>query len=76
MPAVGPPKRLVGQPAAGSGTVASLVRKGFVDRAPDAVDQQQRMLRITPLGGKLWRELPDPTASAEVDVYLQKGTHK
>ena len=41
-----------------SGIVTTLVRKGLVD--PDSEDQRQRMLRITRLGTKLWRELPDP----------------
>ena len=42
-----------------SGVVEPLVRKGFVNQAPDAVDQRQRMLRITAAGRKLWEELPD-----------------
>ncbi|ADV84897.1 MarR family winged helix-turn-helix transcriptional regulator [Terriglobus saanensis] len=43
-----------------SGVVATLVRKGLVDQAPDAVDQRQRVLRITASGKKLWKTLPDP----------------
>ena len=43
-----------------SGIVTTLVRKGLVDQTPDSEDQRQRMLRITRLGTKLWRELPDP----------------
>ncbi|MDE1178059.1 MAG: MarR family transcriptional regulator [Edaphobacter sp.] len=43
-----------------SGVVATLVRKGLVDQAPDSDDQRQRMLRITRAGRKLWKELPDP----------------
>src|ERR1700692_1038316 len=45
-----------------SGIVATLVRKGLVDQAPDSDDQRQRMLRITRSGKKLWKELPDPTS--------------
>jgi DNA-binding MarR family transcriptional regulator len=45
-----------------SGVVATLVRKGFIDQAPDAADQRQRLLRITRAGSKLWHELPDPIA--------------
>ena len=44
-----------------SGVVATLVRKGLVDQAPDSEDQRQRMLRITRAGKNLWKELPDPT---------------
>ena len=44
-----------------SGIVATLVRKGLVDQTPDSEDQRQRMLRITRLGTKLWKQLPDPT---------------
>ena len=43
-----------------SGIVTTLVHKGLVDQTPDSEDQRQRMLRITRLGTKLWRELPDP----------------
>jgi DNA-binding MarR family transcriptional regulator len=39
--------------------VSTLVRKGFVEQVPDAVDQRQKLLRLTPAGAKLWRELPD-----------------
>ena len=45
-----------------SGVVATLVRKGFIDQVPDADDQRQRLLRITPAGSKLWQALPDPIA--------------
>jgi DNA-binding MarR family transcriptional regulator len=45
-----------------SGVVATLMRKGLVDQAPDVSDQRQRMLRITAAGSALWRELPDPIA--------------
>ena len=44
-----------------SGIVATLVRKGLVDQTPDPEDQRQRLLRITRLGMKLWKRLPDPT---------------
>lgn len=47
-----------------SGVVATLVRKGFVTQAPDAVDQRQRLLSITESGRNLWAELPDPVALA------------
>jgi DNA-binding MarR family transcriptional regulator len=45
-----------------SGIVATLVRKGLVDQAPDSDDQRQRMLRIARSGKKLWKELPDPSS--------------
>ncbi|MDQ2842898.1 MAG: MarR family transcriptional regulator [Acidobacteriota bacterium] len=45
-----------------SGIVATLVRKGFIEQMPDSEDQRQRMLRITALGAKLWKTLPDPGA--------------
>jgi DNA-binding MarR family transcriptional regulator len=44
-----------------SGVVATLVRKGLVDQAPDSEDQRQRMLRLTRSGRKLWKSLPNPT---------------
>lgn len=43
-----------------SGIVTTLVRKRLVEQTTDAVDQRQRMLRITRSGMKLWKELPDP----------------
>src|ERR1700748_3295927 len=43
-----------------SGIVATLVRKGLIDQAADSDDQRQRMLRITRLGTRLWKKLPDP----------------
>jgi DNA-binding MarR family transcriptional regulator len=45
-----------------SGVVAALVRKGLVEQRPDATDQRQKVLTITPAGTALWRELPDPIA--------------
>ncbi|MET0694942.1 MAG: MarR family transcriptional regulator [Propionibacteriaceae bacterium] len=48
-----------------SGVVTTLVRKGLVRQAPDAVDQRQRLLSITEAGRKLWDELPDPVAIAQ-----------
>lgn len=45
-----------------TGVVAALVRKGLVEQTPNAGDQRQKMLTITPAGGALWRELPDPIA--------------
>lgn len=43
-----------------SSVVSTLVRKGLVEQMPDAEDQRQRMLRLTPAGKRLWRALPDP----------------
>ena len=43
-----------------SGVVATLVRKGLVEQTHDPEDQRQRMLRITRVGAKLWKALPDP----------------
>jgi MarR family transcriptional regulator, lower aerobic nicotinate degradation pathway regulator len=40
--------------------VTALVRKGFVDQAPDPGDQRQRLLTLTTAGQELWDELPDP----------------
>lgn len=45
-----------------TGVVAALVRKGLVEQTPDATDQRQKVLTITPAGTALWRELPDPIA--------------
>jgi DNA-binding MarR family transcriptional regulator len=45
-----------------SAVVSSLVGKGLVDQVPDANDQRQRVLRLTPAGTKLWKKLPDPIA--------------
>lgn len=39
--------------------IAALVRKGLVEQVPDAVDQRQKLLRLTRAGTTLWRELPD-----------------
>jgi DNA-binding MarR family transcriptional regulator len=47
-----------------SGIVTTLVRKGLVEQAPDAVDQRQRLLSITDAGRELWAALPDPVALA------------
>lgn len=52
-----------------SGIVATLVRKGFIDQAPDDVDQRQRMLRITDAGRQLWAELPDPIAVIRANSF-------
>ncbi|MDG4668026.1 MarR family transcriptional regulator [Mycobacterium sp. 236(2023)] len=43
-----------------TGVVAALVRKGFVEQAPDIRDQRQKILTITASGASLWRDLPDP----------------
>lgn len=45
-----------------SNIVTTLVRKGFVARTPDSVDQRQRLLTLTTSGQHLWTELPDPVA--------------
>lgn len=45
-----------------TGVVAALVRKGLVTQTPDATDQRQKVLIITPAGAALWRKLPDPIA--------------
>ncbi|MCU1480892.1 MAG: transcriptional regulator, MarR family [Subtercola sp.] len=47
-----------------SGIITTLVRKGFVEQLPDVVDQRQRMLRLSPAGVELWKQLPDPVALA------------
>jgi len=39
--------------------VSTLVRKGLAEQIPDAVDQRQKLLRLTPAGTALWHELPD-----------------
>jgi DNA-binding MarR family transcriptional regulator len=39
--------------------IAALVRKGLVEQVPDAVDQRQKRLQLTPAGRALWDELPD-----------------
>ena len=52
-----------------SSIVATLVRKGLVAQAPDAVDQRQRILSITEAGQALWRELPDPVALARAIAF-------
>lgn len=43
-----------------SDVVAALVRKGFVDQAPDPNDQRQRVISLTDTGRILWDDLPDP----------------
>jgi DNA-binding MarR family transcriptional regulator len=39
--------------------ISTLVRKGLVEQIPDAVDQRQKLLRLTPAGAALWSKLPD-----------------
>lgn len=39
--------------------IGTLVRKGLVEQIPDAIDQRQKLLRLTPAGKTLWGELPD-----------------
>ena len=43
-----------------STVVATLVRKGLIEQAPDATDHRQRVLRLTPSGDGVWERLPDP----------------
>jgi MarR family transcriptional regulator, lower aerobic nicotinate degradation pathway regulator len=45
-----------------SEVVRALVRKGFIDQAPDPQDQRQRVLTLTETGRALWDQLPDPIA--------------
>jgi DNA-binding MarR family transcriptional regulator len=45
-----------------TGVVAALVRKGLVGQEADPADQRQKILSLTPAGGALWSELPDPIA--------------
>lgn len=45
-----------------SDVVSALVRKGFVEQAPDPRDQRQRILSLTGQGRDLWQTLPDPIA--------------
>lgn len=54
------PKLLQIEKPALSDVVGALVRKGFVNQAPDPDDQRQRILSLTDRGRKLWDELPDP----------------
>lgn len=42
-----------------SAIVGVLVRKGLVEQVPDALDQRQKLLRMTAAGSTLWKELPD-----------------
>jgi len=42
-----------------SAIIGVLVRKGLVEQVPDAVDQRQKLLRMTVAGSKLWDDLPD-----------------
>ncbi len=39
--------------------VSTLVRKGLAEQVPDRADQRQKRLQMTPVGTKLWGELPD-----------------
>jgi len=41
--------------------VTILVRKGLVERTPDAGDQRQKELRLTAAGVTLWGKLPKLT---------------
>lgn len=42
-----------------SAIVGSLAGKGLVEQVPDAVDQRQKLLRLTAEGERLWSALPD-----------------
>jgi DNA-binding MarR family transcriptional regulator len=44
-----------------TGIVATLVRKGLVEQEADPGDQRQKLLRLTPAGAELWKNLPDLT---------------
>ncbi|CAN5273986.1 hypothetical protein BH11ACT2_BH11ACT2_21770 [soil metagenome] len=48
-----------------SGIVSTLVRKGLIEQVADAADQRQRVLRLSPAGEQLWKELPDPVAISQ-----------
>ena len=52
-----------------SSVVPTLVRKGLISQEPDAVDQRQRLIRLTDPGRKLWDELPDPIARTEAIAF-------
>jgi len=39
--------------------ISTLVRKGLVEQVQDGGDQRQKLLRLTPTGAALWREMPD-----------------
>jgi len=39
--------------------ISSLARKGLVEQVQNAVDQRQKLLRLTTTGEKLWSKLPD-----------------
>ena len=43
-----------------SGVVTTLLSKGLIVQSPNANDQRQRILRLTPAGEKLWQALPNP----------------
>jgi DNA-binding MarR family transcriptional regulator len=47
-----------------SAVVSSLVGKGLIDQVPDAKDQRQRVLQLTPAGADLWERLPDPLGTS------------
>ncbi|MBT0770205.1 winged helix-turn-helix transcriptional regulator [Kineosporia sp. J2-2] len=43
-----------------TGIVATLVRKGLVSQETASGDQRRRTLSLTPVGERLWQELPNP----------------
>lgn len=49
-----------------SAIISVLVRKGLVEQVPDSVDQRQKLLQMTAMGSKLWKELPDLTIIHDV----------
>jgi len=42
-----------------SAVVGTLAAKGLVEQVQDGADLRQKLLRLTPVGEKLWNELPD-----------------
>jgi len=56
-----------------SEVVRALVRKGIVDQMPDPEDQRQRILKLTPAGVKLWKNLPDPIELILKDAFEGVG---
>ncbi|WBP93734.1 MarR family transcriptional regulator [Mycolicibacterium neoaurum] len=44
-----------------SSVVGALVRKKLIEQVPAEDDLRQKLLRITPAGRALWRDLPDLT---------------
>ena len=55
-------RRLGVERATLSAVVVALVGKGLVTQTPDASDQRQKRLDLTPEGARLWDALPDLSA--------------